>query len=168
MQDIIDNCLIRLSPIDWLDVNKSLREKALGWIQYKNISCVNGVYYRIVRLLGVSNKYKLLQEFTRACFDKTYFDIRIWRLLNEYAKLTACELYRYIKYHDVEAAKNMIDTFKTHFVLDDIKYIRNYISDSQYYELKNHYDNQKHIQAPIIRGKIWELPNGSIVYDLRK
>ncbi|QJX71766.1 hypothetical protein F-M6_0003 [Faustovirus] len=68
MQDVIDNHLIRLSPVEFLDVSRQTREVAIEWIHTVRVSCDTYLYYKIINNLI---KHKKIYEI-RLFIDENY------------------------------------------------------------------------------------------------
>ncbi|QJX72759.1 hypothetical protein F-S17_0493 [Faustovirus] len=64
MQDIIDNYLIKLRPIEFLYANKHICKHVLDYLCGLKIPITHANHFYIIRLLGESGRYSQIAEFT--------------------------------------------------------------------------------------------------------
>lgn len=166
MDDIVRYHLVRLAPLEFLDVAQWTRKIALETVWMARVSCESGLYYRIIRLLGkssVNDAWSKLTIFTKCNFDEIYFEIRVWRLIHDDV-VSAFRLYEYIRYFDYDVVGAMLNTFKRYFSLDDIYYIIGYLTQGMQSELKNYFIiGAKYQQNPYYHGKLWRMRNPRLV-----
>ncbi|QJX73776.1 hypothetical protein F-E9_3 [Faustovirus] len=111
MQDVIDNHLIKLSPVEFLDVSKQTRKVALEWIHTVRTSCRDNDYYKIINCLTKYGKANLIAAFTKDNFNSAQFIERLKYGAVIHAPRHISVAYRYIKYYDDRAIYDMLNSF---------------------------------------------------------
>ncbi|QJX71265.1 hypothetical protein F-LCD7_0016 [Faustovirus] len=160
MEDVIRYHVIRLTPVEFLDVATWTRAVAIGAIGEARVMCDHVAYWRVIRLLGARDMAHAVAQFTANNYLSHLFT-DLLRQLKAAGRIT--DRYQPFKYFSMmgDMVKiSMINIVKVNFEMEEVVHIRDDIGTIANNELLNWFlTSKRYGTSPKMHGLVWRIRN---------